>query len=301
MAAARSPLLGESVSPVLYSQSPPLGAQSPAICSPTGKRCRICFQPDALSGFVAPCRCAGSMKWVHQGCLREWRVVSKRSDSFWRCEQCCTAYSFRRGPLLAILKNGALRAALVALAVACAFGAMYALVSYVLDAHETVVRLQVERMQVVGGPHRDWYGAYDAAMASLSPRTTEASVATAVYPTPGDVLSDAPLHVSPVAAALRTFGISRIFYPVPLAVACLGFVALFAENHAGSSLAGILLAISTAMLYVHPSPLVTFVYPLPAAFGVVSFVAGVHAAVAGVLDFVLRRYCSELLDHASAP
>lgn len=242
------------------------------------------------------------MKWVHQGCLREWRVVSKRADSFWRCEQCCTPYGFRRGPLMTILKSGGLRNALVGIIALAAFAAMYVLVSRVLEAHEAVVRLQIERLHAAGARSEmgNWHGAYDAALARLSPKTTEASVPSAAA-TVRHYVSDAPYdHAhSSVSAALERLGISRVLYPLPLAVACVGFVALFAENHAGSSLAGVLLAVSTALLYLHPSPLASFVYPLPAAFGVVSFVGGVHSCVTSAVEFVLRRFCSELLDHSA--
>jgi len=47
-------------------------------------------------GFIAPCRCDGSMRWVHRSCLRIWRTSSPRRDSFFKCEQCFTSYKFKR-------------------------------------------------------------------------------------------------------------------------------------------------------------------------------------------------------------
>ena len=36
--------------------------------------CRICFQEndDDEDPLISPCKCAGSMKYVHLGCLRQW-------------------------------------------------------------------------------------------------------------------------------------------------------------------------------------------------------------------------------------
>lgn len=56
-------------------------------------------------GFVAPCRCSGSMAWVHRSCIRVWRNRSPRRDSFYRCEQCFTAYRFKETRLATIITH----------------------------------------------------------------------------------------------------------------------------------------------------------------------------------------------------
>lgn len=33
--------------------------------------CRICFGEDG-DKYVSPCKCSGTMKWVHQSCLDAW-------------------------------------------------------------------------------------------------------------------------------------------------------------------------------------------------------------------------------------
>jgi len=51
-----------------------------------GKRvCRNCHD-DEGDDFIAPCLCAGSIRWVHRHCLDEWRSVSKNPDSFTKCD-----------------------------------------------------------------------------------------------------------------------------------------------------------------------------------------------------------------------
>jgi len=45
----------------------------------SGKACRICLDDmeEEDNPFITPCKCAGSMKFIHLKCLREW-LDSKR-------------------------------------------------------------------------------------------------------------------------------------------------------------------------------------------------------------------------------
>ena len=68
----------------------------------SGKCCRICLEDeeDVLSGnpFITPCKCTGSMKYIHLKCLREWTDSKKQfqadvgiSSYYWEnlnCELC---------------------------------------------------------------------------------------------------------------------------------------------------------------------------------------------------------------------
>jgi hypothetical protein len=40
----------------------------------SGKACRICLDDmeEEANPFITPCKCAGSMKFIHLQCLREW-------------------------------------------------------------------------------------------------------------------------------------------------------------------------------------------------------------------------------------
>lgn len=58
------------------------------------RMCRICLESDAPADdpLIAPCRCAGSMKWVHRKCLNEWRAQEKVPLAFSHCPQCKFQY-----------------------------------------------------------------------------------------------------------------------------------------------------------------------------------------------------------------
>ena len=53
-----------------------------AIANESGKCCRICLEDeeDLSSGnpFITPCKCTGSMKYIHLKCLREWTDSKKQ-------------------------------------------------------------------------------------------------------------------------------------------------------------------------------------------------------------------------------
>lgn len=52
-------------------------------------------QSEDADDLLTPCRCRGTMKWVHRGCLEEWRRTSAPgSDSFLKCDMCKTEYRF---------------------------------------------------------------------------------------------------------------------------------------------------------------------------------------------------------------
>lgn len=69
--------------------------------------CRICYggaeDQQTLGRLISPCRCQGTIKWVHVNCLFQWRMKSKSSKSYYRCEQCHYQYLFIRPQLSAIL------------------------------------------------------------------------------------------------------------------------------------------------------------------------------------------------------
>lgn len=50
-----------------------------------GDICRICHcEADAENPLLSPCYCAGSLKYVHQNCLRQWLAASDTRS----CELC---------------------------------------------------------------------------------------------------------------------------------------------------------------------------------------------------------------------
>ena len=68
--------------------------------------CRICLteEEDKADPLLTPCKCAGSMRFIHHQCLKQWfqqRRIQKTtpivSTYFWKnleCELCKTAYPY---------------------------------------------------------------------------------------------------------------------------------------------------------------------------------------------------------------
>ena len=56
-------------------------------------QCRICLEDASLNELIAPCRCAGTSKYVHYTCLERWRA--SRPGAFSRCYECNFQYLLR--------------------------------------------------------------------------------------------------------------------------------------------------------------------------------------------------------------
>ena len=71
--------------------------------------CRICLydDSDSLNPLISPCKCAGSMRYIHLNCLQQWltsRMVSRNTENCvtysWKsidCEICKSSFPFSVG------------------------------------------------------------------------------------------------------------------------------------------------------------------------------------------------------------
>ncbi|CAG8744382.1 16979_t:CDS:2, partial [Acaulospora colombiana] len=72
------------------------------------RQCRICLagveEEPELGRLIKPCRCKGSIRYVHVKCLNTWRKTgsSLNSNSFWACGQCGFKYNLARTKILGL-------------------------------------------------------------------------------------------------------------------------------------------------------------------------------------------------------
>lgn len=60
-------------------------------------RVRYISEDPELGRLISPCRCKGSQRYVHEGCLQAWRNASPLSDrNYWRCPTCQFEYRLQR-------------------------------------------------------------------------------------------------------------------------------------------------------------------------------------------------------------
>ncbi|KXX79966.1 E3 ubiquitin-protein ligase MARCH9 [Madurella mycetomatis] len=60
-------------------------------------RVRYVSEDPELGRLLSPCKCKGSQKYVHEGCLRAWRTAAPLSDrNYWRCPTCQFQYRLER-------------------------------------------------------------------------------------------------------------------------------------------------------------------------------------------------------------
>ena len=56
---------------------------------PEKKQCRICFENDTKAKpLMAPCNCKGSIKYVHQECLKKWIIILNKNPGKYLCDIC---------------------------------------------------------------------------------------------------------------------------------------------------------------------------------------------------------------------
>jgi hypothetical protein len=60
------------------------------------RQCRICFTGEESGRLFSPCRCRGSVRWVHVRCLNNWRTMSANPRAFYQCNQCGYEYNLER-------------------------------------------------------------------------------------------------------------------------------------------------------------------------------------------------------------
>jgi len=59
--------------------------------------CRICFSgAEPSNPLFRPCRCRGTVEFVHPACLNQWRASTRREDAVFACEMCLTPYRVDR-------------------------------------------------------------------------------------------------------------------------------------------------------------------------------------------------------------
>lgn len=58
------------------------------------KVCRICLDNDNINDLFSPCKCKGSIKYIHKSCLEEWR--KQGSKQFFKCPNCKYSYRLSR-------------------------------------------------------------------------------------------------------------------------------------------------------------------------------------------------------------
>lgn len=57
------------------------------------RKCKICFEKEtAENPLIAPCQCSGSIKYVHNDCLKKWIIGKESNVAKAKCEICQTYY-----------------------------------------------------------------------------------------------------------------------------------------------------------------------------------------------------------------
>lgn len=72
-------------------------AKAPRAADEEEPCCRICLESEDSqeNPLISPCRCSGSMRYVHRNCLDEWRVSCFNPKALVSCTTCHTKFRMR--------------------------------------------------------------------------------------------------------------------------------------------------------------------------------------------------------------
>jgi|TARA_B110000858_G_scaffold67655_1_gene78565 hypothetical protein len=70
----------------------------------TDLECRICLEADTVENLFTPCKCSGTMKYIHRDCLDEWREKREDANEVDVCELCKYTYNVTAKPTGCFLK-----------------------------------------------------------------------------------------------------------------------------------------------------------------------------------------------------
>ena len=59
------------------------------------QQCRICLETVSCKALISPCRCIGSISYVHETCLKTWITSKKEELNEAKCELCNTAFHMK--------------------------------------------------------------------------------------------------------------------------------------------------------------------------------------------------------------
>ena len=59
------------------------------VTKPLNIQCRICFEGDSSENpLISPCECNGSVRYIHEKCLKEWILSQTPNPSTFNCDLC---------------------------------------------------------------------------------------------------------------------------------------------------------------------------------------------------------------------
>lgn len=264
--------------------------------------------------FISPCRCSGSMAWVHKSCLRVWRNRSPRRDSFYQCEQCFTEYRFRQTRLARIISHPlSMRFFTLVMLVGSFLGALVMATLFVPGFQEddrpiymnsedgTLISVDGSYFAVVHKPGRWTHQAYAVdkkpETARETPPTSNATHSTISYLNVAYWISGHSLDEREDAQNDFFAAIADLSPSLCLIVASFILLAIFAFLRDGGQLdclQATLLLVSLVMWCVANWNWVLWVVPMPTLFGLWKFGIACVETVDIIVDTLVKQTASEL-------
>lgn len=180
--------------------------------------CRICLESssndaaggESLGRLLSPCRCKGTMKYVHATCLDQWRAASARSSSAVACDQCGAPYRFRKSKFVGLATSPTLLFVVSLFLFLLLIWTVGVVATFCMDLYDrpTAIKTSPKAKSRSWWPWRSAYDNYDA---DLMPLQNDAwSYLDADYSTPGmwsysTLMYEPAAYVKLIKEAVRSF------------------------------------------------------------------------------------------------
>jgi hypothetical protein len=244
-------------------------------------------------GFVSPCKCTGSMRWVHKRCLLEWRIKSTRNDSFSNCEQCRAPYLFRRSIIAGLLSNRLFVRIVSMLLIMCGFVIASVVSSFIFDRVTRIQSLYIPKYDSWRMQLMNRHVGYQVGMCN---NLTCATDTNGILSEP-TISSNTPVewlkrkhHILIEIEEQGKFGTeNRFLIVLPLAIALIATAAIMVDGSNGAIFIAGVIIVATAELYNRGSLWAVWIYPAPAAYGLGRYITQIRRNVRRFMQGLYRR------------
>lgn len=183
--------------------------------------CRICLESstsdasggESLGRLLSPCRCKGTMKYVHATCLDQWRAASARSSSAVACDQCGAPYRFRKSKFVGLATSPTLLFVISLFLFLLLIWTVGVVATFCMDLYDTPSppKAQYNSQKARSRRWWPWRGSSLHSEADFAPFQTDAwSYLDADYSTPGlwsysTLMYEPAAYVKLIKEAVRSF------------------------------------------------------------------------------------------------
>ena len=109
--------------------------------------CRICYEKDKKNDLlIIPCKCEGTIKYVHQSCIKKWIINSNNCLENPICEICKSKFLIKIDNSIYLDKKKLLKAVLIIILILLIFIGLFFVVYFVLLSSNLIIKIPKRKL-----------------------------------------------------------------------------------------------------------------------------------------------------------